>query len=258
MRQVFELSIHMKAVSRADGESATAKAAYRACCVIECDREGRIHDYTRKTGLEICGIALPRSVSAPRWARDRAKAWNEAEGRETNKDKRAKTKEKANARPARAALLLIKPRCFLDEVGNRLLGQGQPGRTETIAEEFEAALHPANKCLVRVFLQTERRKPLIDRLHRTAKPKAGLCIFRTGQRWLRGQSFSGSFVRLFVCSSLKKRGTNERDMDAALFVCSSFLFAMFYKQFQHVALVPFVGVRVTRSRYGMLKLFVGL
>jgi hypothetical protein len=98
---VFELSTHMKAVSRAEGESATAKAAYRACCVIECDREGRTHDYSRKAGLEVCGIVLARSVSAPRWARDRAKAWNEAEGRETNKDKRAKTKEKANARPAR-------------------------------------------------------------------------------------------------------------------------------------------------------------
>lgn len=101
MPQVFELSTHMKAVSRADGETATSKAAYRACCVIECDREGRTHDYTRKAGLEVCGIVLPRSVSAPRWARDRAKAWNAAEGRETNKDKRAKTKEKANARPAR-------------------------------------------------------------------------------------------------------------------------------------------------------------
>jgi hypothetical protein len=61
----------------------------------------RIHDYTRKAGLEVCGIVLPRSVSAPRWMRDRAKAWNEAEAREANKDKRAKTKEKANARPAR-------------------------------------------------------------------------------------------------------------------------------------------------------------
>jgi hypothetical protein len=56
---------------------------------------------SNKAGLEVCGIVLPRSVSAPRWARDRAKAWNAAEGRETNKDKRAKSKEKANARPAR-------------------------------------------------------------------------------------------------------------------------------------------------------------
>lgn len=96
---VFELSTHMKAVSRADGETATSKAAYRACCVIPCDREGRTHDYSRKAGLEICGIVLPLSVSAPRWLRDRAKAWNGAEARETNKDKRAKTTEKANARP---------------------------------------------------------------------------------------------------------------------------------------------------------------
>lgn len=101
MQQVFELSTHMKAVSRADGETATSKAAYRACCVIECDREGRTHDYSRKAGLEVCGIVLPGSVSAPRWMGDRAKAWNEAEAREANKDRRAKTTEKANARPAR-------------------------------------------------------------------------------------------------------------------------------------------------------------
>jgi hypothetical protein len=98
---VFELSTHMSSVSRADGRSATAAAAYRACCVIECDREGRIHDYTRKRGLEVCGIILPGSVTAPRWMKDRADAWNGAEARETNKDKRAKTPEKANARPAR-------------------------------------------------------------------------------------------------------------------------------------------------------------
>lgn len=100
MQQVFELSTHMKAVSRSKGRTATLAAAYRSCSVIECEREGRIHDYTRKRGLEVCGIALPR-VCSPRWARDRTRLWNEAEARETNKDKRAKTKEKANARAAR-------------------------------------------------------------------------------------------------------------------------------------------------------------
>jgi hypothetical protein len=100
LQQVFELSTHMKAVSRTKGRTATLAAAYRSCSVIECEREGRIHDYTRKRGLEVCGIALPR-VCSPRWARDRQRLWNEAEARETNKDKRAKTKEKANARAAR-------------------------------------------------------------------------------------------------------------------------------------------------------------
>lgn len=103
--RTFELSTHMKAVSRAEGESATAKAAYRACCVIECEREGRTHDYTRKAGLEVAAIVLPEG--APRWARDRAKLWNGAELREANKDKRAKAAEKANARPARDLLFSL-------------------------------------------------------------------------------------------------------------------------------------------------------
>jgi hypothetical protein len=89
----------MKAVQRSKGDSATAKAAYRACCVIECEREGRTHDYSRKGGLEASEIVLPDK--APAWAKDRGKLWNAAETRERNKDKRAKEKFKANAQTAR-------------------------------------------------------------------------------------------------------------------------------------------------------------
>jgi hypothetical protein len=89
----------MKAVQRSRGDSATAKAAYRACCVIECEREGRTHDYSRKGGLEASEIVLPDK--APAWAKDRGKLWNAAETRERNKDKRAKEKFKANAQTAR-------------------------------------------------------------------------------------------------------------------------------------------------------------
>lgn len=95
----FELSTHIKAVQRAQGGSATAKAAYRACCVIACEREGRVHDYSRKGGLEASEIVLPEG--APAWARDRAKLWNAAELTERNKDSRAKTPFKADARTAR-------------------------------------------------------------------------------------------------------------------------------------------------------------
>ena len=70
-------------------------AAYRACCVIECEREGRTHDYSHKGGREAGGIVLPED--APAWAKDRAKLWNAIELRERNKDKRAKTKFKADA-----------------------------------------------------------------------------------------------------------------------------------------------------------------
>jgi hypothetical protein len=40
----------------------------------------------------------------------------------------------------RTALLLIKPRCFLDEVGNRLLGYRQSLPTEMVAKEIEKVL----------------------------------------------------------------------------------------------------------------------
>jgi hypothetical protein len=100
--RVFELTTRINAVQRSQGDTATSKAAYRACCVIECDREGKTHDYSRKKGLEASEIVLPKD--APAWARDRAKLWNAAERRERNKDKRAKSKDKANAQTARDAL----------------------------------------------------------------------------------------------------------------------------------------------------------
>jgi len=59
----------------------------------------RTHDYSRKQGLEASEIVLPKG--APAWARDRAKLWNAAERKEQNKDKRAKSKYKANAQTAR-------------------------------------------------------------------------------------------------------------------------------------------------------------
>lgn len=75
----FHLSV--KTVKRSAGRSATAAAAYRSASVIECDREGRMHDYTAKRGVEACFILAPDD--APDWAQDRAALWNAAEARET-------------------------------------------------------------------------------------------------------------------------------------------------------------------------------
>jgi hypothetical protein len=80
--RTFELSTRITLLKRRKGRTATAAAAYRACCVIECDREGRTHDYTRKRGLEASQIILPKG--SPEWAADRAKLWNAAEMRERN------------------------------------------------------------------------------------------------------------------------------------------------------------------------------
>lgn len=71
----------VKTVKRSAGRSATAAAAYRAGEVIACEREGRVHDYARKSGVEDSFIVAPEG--APDWARDRAALWNAAEAAET-------------------------------------------------------------------------------------------------------------------------------------------------------------------------------
>jgi hypothetical protein len=75
----YHLSV--KTIKRSAGRSATAAAAYRSASVIACDREGRMHDYTAKRGVETCFILAP--ADAPSWAQDRAALWNAAEARET-------------------------------------------------------------------------------------------------------------------------------------------------------------------------------
>ncbi len=74
---IYHLSV--KAVSRKSGRSATAAAAYRAAERIECNREGRVHDYSRKQGVAHAEIIVPSEAS---WARDRSLLWNAAEAAE--------------------------------------------------------------------------------------------------------------------------------------------------------------------------------
>lgn len=75
----YHLSV--KTIKRSAGRSATAAAAYRSASLILCDREGRVHDYSRKAGVEHAVILAPED--APDWAQDRAALWNAAEARET-------------------------------------------------------------------------------------------------------------------------------------------------------------------------------
>lgn len=80
--RVLELTAHVQSLNRSKGRSATAAAAYRACDRIECERQGRVHDYRAKAGLEATGILAP--VDAPSWTLDRSRLWNAAELRERN------------------------------------------------------------------------------------------------------------------------------------------------------------------------------
>lgn len=72
---IYHLSV--KTVSRSDGRSATAAAAYRAACKIVDERTGEIHDYTHKQGVVSCDLILP--AGSPDWAQNRAQLWNAAE-----------------------------------------------------------------------------------------------------------------------------------------------------------------------------------
>ena len=68
----YHLSV--KTIKRSAGRSATAAAAYRVGERIECQREGRVHEYTRKQGIKETFILTPKD--APDWATDRSRLWN--------------------------------------------------------------------------------------------------------------------------------------------------------------------------------------
>ena len=78
----YHLSV--KTIKRSAGRSVIAAAAYRAGERIECQREGRLHDYTRKQGIEETFIVAP--THAPAWAQDRSRLWNAAEASETRRN----------------------------------------------------------------------------------------------------------------------------------------------------------------------------
>lgn len=79
---IYHLSV--KTVSRSDGRSATAAAAYRAGAQIVDERTGEVHDYLRKKGIVSATLFVPED--APGWASDRAELWNKAEESEKRKN----------------------------------------------------------------------------------------------------------------------------------------------------------------------------
>lgn len=101
--RIFELTTHINSISRAQGRTATAAAAYRAGAAIYCQYADTEHDYTRKGGVVFSEIVLPET--APAWAANRAALWNAAETVERN-GKRGKNagQWKAKAQTAREVM----------------------------------------------------------------------------------------------------------------------------------------------------------
>ena len=103
----YHLSV--KAVSRATGRSGPGAAAYRTASRIECERDGTVHDYTRRGGVE--GEAFIVAPEGASWALDRSVLWNAAEAAEKRKD----------AKVAREYELALP--CELDATGRRALAR---------------------------------------------------------------------------------------------------------------------------------------
>jgi len=78
---IYHLSV--KSISRSDGRSVVAAAAYRAGQELTDERQGLTHDYTRKQGVEDAFIVAPDGAD---WALDRDRLWNAAEAAEKRKD----------------------------------------------------------------------------------------------------------------------------------------------------------------------------
>jgi ATP-dependent exoDNAse (exonuclease V) alpha subunit len=78
--------LHVKNISRGDGRSAVAAAAYRAGAVLRNDAEERESAFGGKRDVVLAEIRLCKG--APAWMSDRARLWNSVEARERRKDAR--------------------------------------------------------------------------------------------------------------------------------------------------------------------------
>ena len=79
---IYHFSV--KAISRSDGRSAVACAAYRAAEKLVCDYYGKEQDYTKKTGVEFTNIYAPENTKKE--LLDRQKLWNAVEKVENRKN----------------------------------------------------------------------------------------------------------------------------------------------------------------------------
>jgi len=85
MRSVMAIyHFSAKVVSRANGSSAVASAAYRSASELHDDRLNRDHDFSNKAGVIHSEVMLPQG--APECLNDRTILWNEVEAGEKRKD----------------------------------------------------------------------------------------------------------------------------------------------------------------------------
>src|SRR3546814_6374791 len=78
---IYHLAV--KSVSRSTGRSAVAAIAYRAGVELVNERDGLVHDYTRRGSVEDVFIVVPEGAE---WAQDRSTLWNAAEAAERSEE----------------------------------------------------------------------------------------------------------------------------------------------------------------------------
>lgn len=112
---IYHLAV--KSVSRSTGRSAVAAVAYRAGVCLENERDGLVHDYTRRGGVEDAFIVAPEGAE---WAQDRSALWNAAEAAEKRKDAKV-AREYELALPAEldAGQRRDLVRAFAEDIRNR-------------------------------------------------------------------------------------------------------------------------------------------
>ena len=75
-------------ISRKEGRSAVACAAYRAGVTLEDNRYEKTHDYSKKRGVMSADIILPSTLKTQGFTVSRSELWNKAESAENRKDAR--------------------------------------------------------------------------------------------------------------------------------------------------------------------------
>ena len=94
---IYHLSV--QTISRDQGRSCVAAAAYRSGEKLHDEKQDLYHDYTKKKGVE-SEIIVP--LDTPSWVNDREKLWNEVDKAET----------RCNSRTAREINIAFTPRAI--------------------------------------------------------------------------------------------------------------------------------------------------
>lgn len=119
-------------MSRSDGRSAVAAAAYRFGMALHDERYAVTHDYSRKRGVECAFMVAP--VDAPEWAHDPERLWNEAE----------RAEKRINSRVAREAELAL-PSCLSADARQAIVQEFSEELVDRYGVAVSAALHAPSR-----------------------------------------------------------------------------------------------------------------